>query len=115
MVVVTTAIVAIIIMAIMAILIVAIFVAVVVAIVMAIASLVGKPSSYQIVVTAIIRLPVMSTAPSMAKGTTSIEPAGGAEKPLLQDPRYGYLRHMVGQGGAGCFEVARRQDVKEGV
>jgi len=32
------------------------------------------------IVTAIITLPVVSTAPSMAKGHTSIESAGGAEK-----------------------------------
>jgi len=30
--------------------------------------------------TAVVRLPVVSTVPSMAKGTTGIEPAGGAEK-----------------------------------
>ena len=32
------------------------------------------------IMTAIITLPVVSTAPSMAEGHTSIEPAGGAEK-----------------------------------
>jgi len=44
------------------------------------------------IVTVIVMLPVVSTAPSMAKGHTSIESAGGAEKahtarPEVLEPR----------------------------
>jgi len=38
------------------------------------------------IVTAIVTLPVVSTAPSMAKGHTSIESAGGAEKARTARP-----------------------------
>ena len=57
-----------------------------------------------IVVTTIIMLLVIGAAPSMAKETTSAEPASGAKKPPLQDPRYWSPGHMGGVGnmyGAG--------------
>ena len=54
-------------------------------------------------------LPVVSATPSMAKGTASIKPTGGAEKAPLQDPRHG-----IWWGREGHFEMARRQDVKGG-
>jgi hypothetical protein len=38
------------------------------------------------IVTAIVTLPVVSTAPSMAEGNASVEPAGGAEKALTARP-----------------------------
>ena len=51
--------------------------------------------------TAIVTLPVMGAAPSMAEGTTSAEPASGAEKPPLQDPRHWSPGHM-GEGGGNA-------------
>ncbi len=64
-----------------------------------------------IVVTAIVTLqsPVVSAAPSMAEGTASVEPAGGAEKARTARPE---AWDMVRQGRMGHFEVARRQDTK---
>ena len=64
-----------------------------------------RPLSSVIVVTAIVTLPVVSAAPSMAEDTASIEPAGGAEKAPSARPE---AWHMVGQGRVGRFEVARR-------
>ena len=52
-----------------------------------------------IVVTAIVTLLAVSAAASMAKGTASLEPASGAEKAPLQDPRQA-LEPMA-YGGAG--------------
>jgi len=52
---------------------------------------------------------VMSTTPSMAEGTASIKPAGGAEKATTARPK---AWHMVRQGRVGHFKVARRQDTK---
>jgi len=40
----------------------------------------------------------MGTALAMAKGTTSVRSAGGAEKPLLQHPRCWSTRCMGRQG-----------------
>ena len=64
-----------------------------------------RPSLSVIIVTAIVMLPVASTAPSMAEDTASVEPAGGAEKAPSARPE---AWHMVGQGRAGRFEVVRR-------
>jgi hypothetical protein len=59
------------------------------------------------VVTVIVALPVVSTAPSMAEGTASIEPAGVAEKAPTARPEAWSLGHMVGQETAAHLEVER--------
>ena len=51
-----------------------------------------------IVVTAIVTLPVVGAAPSMAEDTASVEPAGGAEKAPLPDLRHGIWWGREGWG-----------------
>ena len=54
-------------------------------------------------VTAVVTLPVVSTAPSMAEGTASIEPAGGAEKAPTARPEALEPRAYGGAGDGGAF------------
>ena len=57
---------------------------------------------------AIVALPAVSTAPSMAEGTTGVKPAGAGEKAPTARPEAWSLGHMVGQ------ETVARLDVERG-
>ncbi len=64
---------------------------------------VGRCRLSVIPVTAVVTLPVVSAAPSMAEGTAGVEPAGGAEKAHTARPEALEPRAHRGAGDGGAF------------